>query len=708
MNMTVEKKEQNQNKNKFYFLGVPFKDGDVYKYLSQEKSNFIVGMDIGDGECVIYFYDPKRMDASGVVEAIRVYFDNGGKIQSMLSVDDEGNVHIGSSVKDRNSFYHQFKVPPTKWDEKLGGKKKGELTELFIRKLWTLIKNNSNEVRVAFGNDKLMIAVGCPADNEWMSESSMNAYKQLIERATGCKKVAIVPESTAAAMTAVMPNGKVNSDFLTKGIAVIDIGSSTIDFTYMHFGKALITRSEHIAGSDIDYQMLRVALEKDPNRYVLESEADLDSDIDLDKIIDHDEENQLLVELRLLKEKFYSEGCKILPSTVYLFKRDENGNIISGKNSKFKTVQIVVDSNFMETALTKAYGKRSDRSNSKSWLTIMNEFISNTSDRIPRDKNGKIECDKVIVTGGTGNVTQIQDIIESVYGKDIVTRSEDSSTGVAQGLCYSKAIEIKAANAIESYKKSVEDIGKKYADKFTDEVVKEAARSQYDVVKKTAQMYLNSGKEPTIREFANNVVAANAQKKYTIDEKKIEEIYMRCLDDAAIELTSIVDKLSESLYKVKIDNKTTILSMVNDSLDAVKIDKLIDGIFGKNAAIQMVMKLISKAFYAAAAMALFPAFYLAVPLFVLGMIFGSTNVQNQVGNWTVIQNRKIAKNILEKIISQVENPKQLESAIEKSLENKSQILKDNNNMQETFVKSVNEVAEICLGKVLMLVFDECE
>ena len=708
MNMTVEKKEQNQNKNKFYFLGVPFKDGDVYKYLSQEKSNFIVGMDIGDGECVIYFYDPKRMDASGVVEAIRVYFDNGGKIQSMLSVDDKGNVHIGSSVKDRNSFYHQFKVPPTKWDEKLGGKKKGELTELFIRKLWTLIKNNSNEVRNAFDNDNLMIAVGCPADNEWMSESSMNAYKDLIEKATGCKKVAIVPESTAAAMTAVMPYGKVNSDFLTKGIAVIDIGSSTIDFTYMHFGKALITRSEHIAGSDIDFQMLRVALEKDPNRYVLESEADLDSDIDLDKIIDHDEENQLLVELRLLKERFYSEGCKMLPSTVCLYKRDENGNIISGKNSKFKTVQIFVDSNFMETALTKAYGKRSDRSNPKSWLTIMNEFISNTRDRIPRDKNGKIECDKVIVTGGTGNVTQIMDIIESVYGKNIVTRSEDSSTGVAQGLCYSKAIEIKAANAIESYKKSVEEIGKKYADKFTDEVVKEAARSQYGIVKEVAQRYLDADCKPTIGEFANSVISLNAQKKYTVDTKKMEEIYRACLDDTAKELTNIVDKLSENLYKVKINNDTTILSMVNDSLDAVKIDKLIDGIFGKNAAIQMVMKLISKAFYAAAVANAFSLNPIAILLFVLGIVFGNPNIQNKVGNWSVVQNSKLIKFMLKQIIKKVEDPKQLESAIEKSLGNKSQILAGNNKMQETFVESVNEVAEICLGKVLMLVFDECK
>ena len=110
-------------------------------------------------------------------------------------------------------------------------------------------------------------------------------------------------------------------------------------------------------------------------------------------------------------------------------------------------------------------------------------------------------------------------------------------------------------------------------------------------------------------------------------------------------------------------------------------------------------------FFVANAFSLNP---IAILLFVLGIVFGNPNIQNKVGNWSVVQNSKLIKFMLKQIIKKVEDPKQLESAIEKSLGNKSQILAGNNKMQETFVESVNEVAEICLGKILMLVFDECE
>ncbi len=704
MSTKVDNKKVNSGENKGYFLGVPFKDGDVYKYLEQEKAEFIVGMDIGDGECVVYFYNPDRMDENGVIKAIRVYFDKvGGKIPSMLSVDKQGKVLIGSAAKDSNSFYHQFKVPPSRWDERLGGKTKKEITELFITELWRLVKSESGEVRAALENGKLMIAVGCPADKEWMSEASMKAYKELVRKATGCKKVAIVPESTAAAMTAVMPNGKVNSEFLTKGIAVIDIGSSTIDFTYLYFGKVLITRSEHIAGSDIDAQMLRVALEKDSNNYILESDANFNTDVDLSKLIDFDEANQLLVELRLLKERFYAEGCRALYQPVCLFKRDENGEIIS-----VKTVTVLVNEDFMKAALTKAYGKRSAPSNSKSWLTIMEEFVGNTSALIPRDENGKLACDKVIITGGTGNVTQLKEVIVGVYGDKLVSVSDDSSTGVAQGLCYSKAVEIKAANAIKAFNASLEDIGKKHAGGFINEIVKESARSQYAIVGKVAKNFLNSGKEPTVNDFSNAVVTANAKQKNTVDAKKIEEIYMTCLDGAAKELTGVIDSLSENLYKVKIDNNTTVHSMVNDSLNAVKIDKLLNGVVNnKNAVVQTVMNVVSGISYGLAMGALSAGqVHLSILFLAIGFIFGSASVQNKIGGWSVLQNRKMGKGTLKKIIDETEDPKQLEKIMEKSLKNNDASIKGADKMQKEFIESVKTVGEICLGKVLMLVFDK--
>lgn len=114
----------------------------------------------------------------------------------------------------------------------------------------------------------------------------MEKYKALVTKATGYKNATILPESNGAIMAAI----NAGTFDLSRGVAIYDLGSSTLDFTYILMGKALITASIPLGGSDIDKAMLRYIAKK----YKLDP-GDLNSR-DL---------APAYTKLRLIKENFY-------------------------------------------------------------------------------------------------------------------------------------------------------------------------------------------------------------------------------------------------------------------------------------------------------------------------------------------------------------------------------------------------------------------
>ena len=79
------------------------------------------------------------------------------------------------------------------------------------------------------GSTKSQFLVGCPSG--W-DEKTRAAYQAVFEEA-GLKHCRIVAESRAALMTA-LEQGYVTADAARKTVLIVDIGSSTTDFTYCH------------------------------------------------------------------------------------------------------------------------------------------------------------------------------------------------------------------------------------------------------------------------------------------------------------------------------------------------------------------------------------------------------------------------------------------------------------------------------------------
>ncbi|MBL4871223.1 MAG: rod shape-determining protein [Robiginitomaculum sp.] len=96
-------------------------------------------------------------------------------------------------------------------------------TLLFTKTLFTDLAKNK---KIA-GLGQSRFIVGCPSG--W-DKNDRSAYGSLMQKA-GLKTVSIVPESRAALMTA-LEQGYLSLDAARSSVLIVDIGSSTTDFTY--------------------------------------------------------------------------------------------------------------------------------------------------------------------------------------------------------------------------------------------------------------------------------------------------------------------------------------------------------------------------------------------------------------------------------------------------------------------------------------------
>lgn len=106
-----------------------------------------------------------------------------------------------------------------------------DVTDKAIQEPTTLFAKTLSETLTAdkkiYGPNKSDFIIGCPSG--W-SESDRENYKGLFEKA-GLASTRIVPESRAALMTA-LEQGYLDLEAARSSVLIVDIGSSTTDFTY--------------------------------------------------------------------------------------------------------------------------------------------------------------------------------------------------------------------------------------------------------------------------------------------------------------------------------------------------------------------------------------------------------------------------------------------------------------------------------------------
>lgn len=175
-----------------------------------------VGFDLGHGETALGRAYGRSMREPEILE----YRGEKSFVSAVAKTKD--GVKIGADAVNLSALSGTPDVWVKFKDRDLSGAS-GKPTTLFTK---ALIKGLSDERKIR-GAKKTEFIIGCPSG--W-DEGNRADYKTIFEKA-GLKSVRIVAESRAALMTA-LEQGYLNLEAARSSVLIVDIGSSTTDFTY--------------------------------------------------------------------------------------------------------------------------------------------------------------------------------------------------------------------------------------------------------------------------------------------------------------------------------------------------------------------------------------------------------------------------------------------------------------------------------------------
>jgi len=135
-------------------------------------------------------------------------------------------------------------------------------TELFAK---TLFSELAKEGKIE-GAAKSHFLIGCPSG--W-DDATRAAYRKLFQ-AAGLTNCQIIAESRAALMTA-LEQGYITVDAAKKTVLIVDIGSSTTDFTYCHDMNAEDVGHNVLGSGLLDSEIFDLNLARQPKRKRIEA-----------------------------------------------------------------------------------------------------------------------------------------------------------------------------------------------------------------------------------------------------------------------------------------------------------------------------------------------------------------------------------------------------------------------------------------------------
>lgn len=202
-----------------------------YEWLTtpnKEQHEYIIGIDFGHGETSAAFCPIGWNLQDGELEGVKdIDFGNNSKvIPSAISITDDGRVYIGEAaflpeILNKAKVNVCFKKRP----ENIDGEQE-QLMIQYMRAVYQLICEKNNAL---FTNGNHIVCIAAPSG--W-SQETMLLYGQMAHKA-GLPIFGCVSESRAAFIKAQQDVSSGLPQYINQGAIVFDMGSSTLDFTYL-------------------------------------------------------------------------------------------------------------------------------------------------------------------------------------------------------------------------------------------------------------------------------------------------------------------------------------------------------------------------------------------------------------------------------------------------------------------------------------------
>jgi hypothetical protein len=353
-----------------------------------EQATMIVGFDLGHGETSLCRVNLSNDDAPQIIE---LYGEK--KMVTAVARDSEGT-YIGEKAVYRPShtrLHVAFKQRPS-----CAGTEPGPMLD-FIETIYQELIHSEYIER----GPSTHFFVGCPSG--W-KETDRAAYEQLFVQAK-LAHVTVVPESRAALMHA-RHSGLVGMEEIKSSVLVIDVGSSTTDFTLICDGQIKDDDGEDLGASIIDKAILEYSLNHHPNREALEA------------ILREKPHYRSLCELtcRRAKEEYFTHPD-------FYTDPDAWPNRIERVEKHF--FEPMVNGEIMHELLNRPLV------NGKGWVKAFRDSLMTVKAKYARMQ---ISPATIIITGGASRMGFISETCREVFPEARYCHDKSSDYGVADGL----------------------------------------------------------------------------------------------------------------------------------------------------------------------------------------------------------------------------------------------------------------------------------
>ena len=356
-----------------------------------KKQLEFIGYDLGHGETAVArayggsSREPEIIEHAGEKSFVSAVARNKSGVRIGAQA-----VNMSALGKGKNEVWVKFK------SRDLNDTSTEIPTRLFTQ---TLFKDLAGDKKID-GLKTSRFIVGCPSG--WDANDRAN-YKDLMQK-SGLSTVRIVPESRAALMTA-LEQGYLSLEAARSSVLIVDIGSSTTDFTYCYDLEAEDVGHNILGSGLLDTLILERNLARQPERKKIE------------KLITKYPWYKPILEYwcRLAKEQFFNgEG-----SAVEIIRRlPVAGGVL---------FEIRMDSKDAD-AILKA---KIEALNGFSWPETFNYALKESVDRL-----GGRHPQTVLLTGGASRLPLVGPACEKAFPNARVVRGAEPEFAIARGLSW--------------------------------------------------------------------------------------------------------------------------------------------------------------------------------------------------------------------------------------------------------------------------------
>jgi len=360
------------------------------KISANKSAGEFVGFDLGHGESAL----GRAFGATTREPEILEYRGERSFVTAVAKTRD--GVKIGADAVNLSFMSGAPQVWVKFKDRKMSGPDVEVPTKLFTK---TLIEGLAKDGIIRGAKDSRFI-IGCPSG--W-NEETKAAYQKLFESA-GLKTVRIVPESRAALMTA-LEQGYLSIEDAKASVLIVDIGSSTTDFTYSRDLEAEDVGHNVLGSGLLDTQIFNVNLARQKSRKHIE------------KLLKKYPHYRPIMEYwcRQAKEAYFTGEDK----PVEMIKRlPVNGGIL---------FEIKIDKADADKILSTPL----ESLNNYSWKDAYNFALKETIEQL-----GGRAPDTILLTGGASRLPLILPATEKAFPKAKVVRGAEPEFSIARGLSW--------------------------------------------------------------------------------------------------------------------------------------------------------------------------------------------------------------------------------------------------------------------------------